>query len=126
MRWDEATQWAYGAGRYTLDLLDEAVARRVADCAARMGAEEDAARGVELGADFIGGFCGRLRGFFDGVLGAGAGVALLGADNNLAAAMDCYEAFMAFGARQAEAARARAGQVMALYDPARARRGDGA
>lgn len=116
-------RWVYRRVAVYLDLCDEADAARYAACVKALRAAEEAARGEGTEA-FIAGLCGRLRDFFDGLFGEGAGARLIGEANNAREAMRCYGAFLRFIRRQAEAARMLFSAVLGAYDPARAARED--
>lgn len=88
--------WRYGGGRWPLDLLDADGAARYAAAVGWLAAEEAAARA--RGEALSAGHPARLAGFFDRLLGDGAGAALMAP--GLRAAMLCHADFYAFVARQ--------------------------
>lgn len=93
---------------HPVDLLEAETVRRLeaATCGLRAGAGE----GIE-------GVCGRLRAFFDALLGPEAGAQLLPKDN-LRDAMALYADFLAFGQRQRAQVQAWAVELLTEYDPA--------
>lgn len=112
--------WTYDGRAYPLDLLDADTLRRFDRCVADYLAAADA--GPADPAAGIAGLCGRLRVFFDALLGAGAGEALLGAADSLRAASACYLDFMGYAQGQLAHAREVADLLAGRYSPGRALR----
>lgn len=90
------TVFSYNGVEYSFDVSDADHAQRMEDALAKMEETEKGLPKEGKVSVIYKGQCSMLKAFLDDVLGAGAGVAMCGENDNVMSCYNAYEAFLDF------------------------------
>lgn len=110
---DGSAAFCYKGCTFALDLADEETLSRIEACAKWFAKEK---------VEDIGAYCGVIRRFLSEVLGEGAGEKLLGRENNLRAAHNCFVQLLRCMFGQLEDMREAQAAALLAFSPGRAER----